>query len=348
MDNSNKEMVYAPMIMPTLCRDKHFIRAIESLKVNTWAKFTTVYVAVDYPKSEKHWDGYKKICKYLEEGDFSAFKEFIIIKREFNYGASKNTASLRDNIISRFDRWIYAEDDIEFAPVFLEYMDKCLNLYETDPVVVAVNGYAYPVNWRSNNYMSVILQSSTFSAWGTGYWRDKYLLMANSINNGLLKTSFDAALRDGRIRQMIKGRKYDYLFYILAGGNERRMSSTCDMSYGVYLTLNHKYVVTPVLSKTRNHGFDGSGLTCRNVINSTNLNSLSYDYENQPIDESLTFEVIPDESDECIKKNHILLDDFLAVPKKEKIVSDILLPIYRIFGPKKYVNIYKLLKKLKD
>ncbi len=35
-----EEKVYAPMLIPTLCRDQHFMRCIESLKKNTWAKYT--------------------------------------------------------------------------------------------------------------------------------------------------------------------------------------------------------------------------------------------------------------------------------------------------------------------
>ena len=45
-------MIYAPVLIPTLCRADHFIRCLESLKKNTWAKYTEVYVAVDYPAKE--------------------------------------------------------------------------------------------------------------------------------------------------------------------------------------------------------------------------------------------------------------------------------------------------------
>ena len=45
-------MKYAPILIPTLCRSKHFIRCIESLKKNGWAKYTDVYVALDYPAKE--------------------------------------------------------------------------------------------------------------------------------------------------------------------------------------------------------------------------------------------------------------------------------------------------------
>lgn len=40
-------MVYAPIIIPTLCRFEHFKKCIENLK-NSWAKFTDINKATQY------------------------------------------------------------------------------------------------------------------------------------------------------------------------------------------------------------------------------------------------------------------------------------------------------------
>lgn len=68
-------MKYAPILIPTMCRYNHFFRLIESLKVNTWAKYTDIYIGLDYPPSSKYEEGYKQICEYLD-GDFSEFTRF--------------------------------------------------------------------------------------------------------------------------------------------------------------------------------------------------------------------------------------------------------------------------------
>ena len=119
----------APIYITTLCRDRHFILGVESLKRNGWAKYTDVYIGLDYPSKESHWAGYRKICDYLENGDFSVFASFNVIKRTKNIGSLANIDSIRDMLMEKYDRWIFAEDDIEFAPVFLEYMNKCLDYY---------------------------------------------------------------------------------------------------------------------------------------------------------------------------------------------------------------------------
>ena len=143
-------MIYAPIYIPTLCRSEHFQKCIESLKVNTWAKYTDVYIALDYPPSEKYRAGYEKICRYLENSEFDCFKSFNVVKREKNYGAGLNSKKMREFISKRYDRWIYAEDDIVFSPIFLEYMDKALESYKDDDSVIGINGYTYPLPYKVN------------------------------------------------------------------------------------------------------------------------------------------------------------------------------------------------------
>lgn len=119
-----EEKVYAPMLIPTLCRDQHFMRCIESLKKNTWAKYTDVYIGLDYPPDEKYRDGYIKICEYLKSNDFSQFASFNVCKRNVNFGSEKNMAALRDSVETKFPYFIRTDDDAEFSPDFLEYINK--------------------------------------------------------------------------------------------------------------------------------------------------------------------------------------------------------------------------------
>ena len=77
--------VYAPVIIPTLCRFEHFKRCVESLKRCTGAEYTDVYVGVDYPSQESHWEGYQKICNYVSE--VTGFRSFNVILRDRNFGA---------------------------------------------------------------------------------------------------------------------------------------------------------------------------------------------------------------------------------------------------------------------
>lgn len=340
-------MVYAPILIPTLCRDRHFINAIESLKKNTWAQYTDVYIAVDYPKVEKHRNGYEKICAYLEAGDFSCFKSFHVVKRDRNYGAGTNLRELRESIMRMYDRWIMAEDDIVFSPAFLEYMDKCLMAFENDEEVLAINGYSYPVPYVLAEGATVIKQSATYSAWGTGHWREKYLQARERLTNGYLFDEFERAKKSGALDKLIRGRYYDYMEYALTKRSERYFRGVSDMSMGIYMNLENMVVITPVITKTINTGFDGSGVNCGKVKASGKIHSQAYDYANQPIDQAGSFDVVVD-TKEHVAVNRELLDDFLHVMHEQKVRVWIFRILSWVIGRNGSVWLYQTLKGMKD
>ena len=84
-------MIYAPVIIPTLCRYKHFKECLESLSKCKWAEETEVFIGLDYPAKESHRPGYEKIKSYLKEVGDMTFKKIHVFEREVNYGAGKNS-----------------------------------------------------------------------------------------------------------------------------------------------------------------------------------------------------------------------------------------------------------------
>lgn len=337
---------YAPIYIPTLCRDRHFILGVESLKKNSWAKYTDVYIALDYPSKESHWEGYRRICDYLDNGDFSAFASFQVLKRSRNIGSLANIDSTRDLLMEKYDRWIMAEDDIEFAPVFLEYMNKCLDYYESDPDVFAVNGYAYPVPYSHSKNSNVIKQYATVSEWGIGYWKDKYLKAQRKVEQGFLRNSFDFAVQSGILSSMVRSRRYDYINYALSGNDDLLYTHMTDISMGIYCSLTKKCVICPTISKTRNHGFDGSGLYCVKIENATGKHSMDLNYEFQEIDESETIEIIPDQK-ESFEENKRMLDAFLYESPERSRKIRAMYRAYQLIGQKNCARIYRALKNLK-
>lgn len=275
-------MNYAPIIIPTLCRDEHFIRCIESLKKNTWAKYTDVYVALDYPVKSSHWNGYNKILKYLE-GNFSEFNAFYVIKRTYNFGSHNNVVDVRNKVFEKYDRYIYTDDDCEFSPNFLEYINLCLEKYKDDESVLGVTGYSYPVKWNINPEYSAFKSSLIFPMWGTAFWKDKYKKMLFELENDYIAEY----VRDNSIKRenMTDARYVDSMDFAL---NYDRIlnKTTTDVSCGCYIQLKHKYIITPVISMARNYGFDGSGEWCPNTKDEeySGCRALKYDYRRQNID----------------------------------------------------------------
>ncbi len=288
----DKAMVYAPVIIPTLCRDKHFIRCMESLRRNPWAKYTEVYVGLDYPAKEEHWAGYKVIDEYLN-GSFPEFREVHVFRREKNVGAAGNSNMLRAEVYKKFDRYIYLEDDLEASPNFLEYIDKSLKEYEDNPDVIAVSGYAYPLEWKIKENCTVVKQNFNGSIWGSGFWHSKRIDVWEHIRSNQLAKDFPSAYRTGRLNAMTDFAVMDYVNLCQDGwsGINGYLNNLYDLTFRIYLGVYNKYFIMPSISKIRNHGYDGSGLCCPRINGNAEGDYCveNYLFSAQPIDESDRF-----------------------------------------------------------
>lgn len=319
------EMIYAPIIIPTLCRYEHFKRCLESLKKNSYALMTDVYIAVDYPLNSSHKAGYRKICEYLQ--DVKGFASVNIIFREKNYGAHLNQKMLIENIIQKkYDRWIRTDDDVEFSENFLEYMDKCLDTYENDPSIIAVCGYSYPCNYSFHKDVTVFRQDCYLPMWGAGFWKDKYLEMKVKIEDEYyLHNTFDSNLKNGKWKNLIDARYLDFIDAGLSYQKNKLAFWTTDIACATYMGLENKYVIMPVISKARNNGFDGSGVTCPNISGDF--------FSKQDIDKDNSFRLYEDKNSDsiCIRK---IINDFDYRPKRKMFKAKIKLMLYRLLGEK--------------
>lgn len=101
-----------------------------------------------------------------------------------------------------------------------------------------------------------------------------------------------------------------------------------DGSHRIRMVMNHKVINcdnlkqdrlrlvkgqgtgTPIVSKVRNLGFDGTGAFCQKIENSQfGDTARTYDYSKQKIDKSRSFAFILDEKNNSVE-NHKLLNDF--------------------------------------
>lgn len=311
-------MVYAPVIIPTLCRYEHFVRCIESLRSNTWARYTDVYIGLDYPAKDSHKDGYLRIKEYLNQ-DFGEFNQIIVVEREKNFGALANILQLLDLCLETNDRYICLEDDIECAPNFLEYMDIMLDKYEEDDSVIAVTGYCAPVNLAFKEGATAVKQQLQAHTWGIARWKNKMKGINRYLSKAGLAKDFVGVFNSGRIYKMTDWAIKDYISAISAGGVLNSvLKFDTDVMTRITLAVRDKFIIMPTISKTRNLGFDGSGLYCPGVDfdPSRSITSTNYDYSRQPIDVSNSFEAIVDEAYDN-EANRKIYNQYDVVDKEE-------------------------------
>lgn len=294
-------MKYAPVLIPTLCRASHFKRLVESLKRNSWAKYTDIYIGLDFPPSDKYKKGWEEICNYLDNSDFSVFASFNVIKHESNIGSLQNNLLLRNHVFvtKGYDRYIHFDDDNEVSPNFLEYVDKCLDRYEDDDDVIAVCGYSYPIDWKVSSGATVLKQNVNVAVWGVGFWKKKHAQYSAYITSQQMIHDLPEVIRNKSYENMIDAAKIEYFdaacFTMKVGGAQKFMKCVSDIGLRAYIAISGKYAISPVISKVRNHGFDGSGTGCQLIDSSFDGKTAnSYNYESQPIDTANYFEIIED------------------------------------------------------
>lgn len=241
-------MQYAPVIIPTLNRHEHFKRCLESLERCTGADRTEVYVALDFPPSDKYVEGWKKIDEYLKEKEQNnGFKELKVTRRETNFFLSGKYVytGLLEEATKTIDCYITSEDDNEFSPCFLDFMNKALEKYRDNPKVYSVCGFIQP-EYEVKGKDIVFLYDN--SAWGFGRWTDR---VKPDINYVKAKLRSPLALLKVGIR-------YPALIWSMLTMVKRNVLYG-DACVSLYCICEEKYQIRPSFSLVRNTGDDGSG-----------------------------------------------------------------------------------------
>lgn len=243
-------MNYAPILIPTLDRYKHFKRCVETLSKCTGAHQTDLFVALDYPSKPEHFEGYEKISEYLKY--INGFREVIIIKRSENYGVAKNLRSARAEMQKVYDTYIYTDDDNEFSPNFLDYINKGLERFRDDSRIIAICGSGGLFK-KPEGYQANYLYRKGFSAWGFGTWFDKSYKKDYSVEE-MKEFVSDPGLR-GLLKYYYERHYYSVLSYIY-----REQEIKGDGAIALEMIKDDTYCVYPTKSLVRNHGHDGSGV----------------------------------------------------------------------------------------
>ena len=272
---------YAPVVIPTLCRAECFIPCLESLSRCAGAEHTDVYIALDYPLKDSHWEGYNKIVTYLESQSYP-FKSTNIVKREKNYGvggANSNVKVIFKELWKKYDRIIFTEDDNVFSPNFLIYINKGLDLFENDKSVDSICGYLN-YNGVKTNGNTFYRCPNTFSAWGYATWKDR-LKERSKISTQYFKKSFSFK----NLFKMAKLGRSRFLAYLSAMCPTDYLWVN-DVNLGTYMVLENKCQILPTISLVRNIG----------VQSGMNFSSCSQEiadlYLKQPCSDSTTFEFL--------------------------------------------------------
>ncbi len=243
-------MNFYPVYIPTLNRYEHLKRCIDSLRQCTHAEKTELFISLDYPPTEKYREGYEKIKNYLPT--ITGFAKVNIFYRDHNLGPAQNSIQTQREAFSRYDAAIFTEDDNIFAPSFLDYMNKALDLYASEPRVTSINGYTHAI---FNNDTTPISFVHGTCAWGIGMWRHKeeaYQALTSAYYRGIICSR----------RQSLRLLGASPFIYRMLRDMVRSNASWGDVKRTVCNIMQGTYAIVPHHSLVRNTGYDGSGVNC--------------------------------------------------------------------------------------
>lgn len=246
-------MKFAPVLVVTLNRFNHFKRCIDSLKKCTHAVETNLFIALDYPSKEEHFEGYYKILSFLNK-PVNGFKSITIYKRDVNFGVYKNFSTAQSDILEKYDSLIISEDDNEFSLNFIDYMNTCLTKYEADTNIYCICAYRHPIK-LPNNFKENYFIYKGFSAWGFGIWKNKFIEPKYSTKD--LQDFISVKKNVSQLNKISNRHYYNVIEAII-----KQIGRELDFTYFLNNTKNNTYSIFPTISKVRNNGHDGSGVNC--------------------------------------------------------------------------------------
>lgn len=257
-------MIYAPVIIPTLNRVEHLSRCLNSLRKSPLAIETDIYIGLDYPPSEKYYSGYERMKDYLSQ-EIIGFKSINIIRRNENMGGIRNGAALAREVFEKYEYCIYSEDDNEFAPGFLGYMNDALKKYKNNENILAVYAYHPKIKKLSPNSNEAFV-TTYFSAYGFGCWKQKEEELKQILNVRYIENLACDKAKQRKIKKKLP-EAMCYLCSILLRKEsvyqtEDGRLELIDTERIVHSIAEHKYLLCSPVPLVKNWGYDGSGEHC--------------------------------------------------------------------------------------
>ncbi len=242
-------MNLAPICIFVYNRPNHTRLTLEALKQNDLASDSILYIFSDGPKNTKDQLKIKEVRNIIRKEQWC--KNVKIFESRENLGLAKSIIDGVTQIINKHERIIVLEDDIITSSGFLTYMNKALNLYESESKVMHISGYMFPTKKR--NPETFFLNLATCWGWGTWARAWKYLernpekLLSNFTSTSQIKHfNLDGA----------------YNWYDVLQKNCSGEIKTWAIKWYASFYLKNGFVLHPGRSLCRNIGCDNSGVHC--------------------------------------------------------------------------------------
>lgn len=243
----------SPVAVYTHTRYSHLVKTLASLKNNFLAPHTVLYVVSDAPKLEEQTDAVRRIREYVD--NLTGFREIIRIYHNKNLGAKLSVSNAERTILGDHGVIISMEDDNVSSRNYLDFMNGGLQYFQDDSSVYSISGYRPAFQEVRHDDKSDIWFYPWNISWGYALWKSKYQRINPIINNYPLLRKLGKIQEQNRagglyvsdsLKRDYEGKKY-----------------FPDAILGTEMFIAGMKTVIPVISKIKNIGQDGSGVSSR-------------------------------------------------------------------------------------
>jgi ribosomal protein S24E len=302
-----KKKKFAPILLFTYKRYSILNKTINSLIKNYGSENHELYIFSDGPRNNQEIKKIIKVRQLLKK--ITGFKKKKIYLRKKNLGLAKNITTGISKIIKSSKKVIVIEDDLILNKNFLNYMNECLNKFESEKKIWHVNGWNYDLSVSNKNKNTFFWRG--MSCWGWGTWVDRWIYYKRNSNY----------LVENWSKNKIRKFNYDgtYDFWSQVKRNHEKKIKTWAIFWYTTIFENKGLCVSPFNSLTHNIGDDDLSTHTPNLRNSLDRIPKKFSFKKKI---KFSFFNQIQENDEIFKNIKMKLFLNLSLKKKFKFFLD--------------------------
>lgn len=265
-------MSSAPIVIFCYKRIDTLQQCLDSLQKCKESIFSDLIIISDAPAKDTDKEKVDTVRRYIVT--ISGFRSIEIIERPENLGVDFNIIQGLKELSQRFESFIIVEDDILVAPDFLNYINKALAFYESNPSVLTVSAFSYikriPKSYRFDVYFA-----ARTNPWGWATWSAKI----KDVNWHLDGGDKEEFLTSKKIQRKFNEWGSDRSMMLRNTLNNKIRAWDIRLDYFQFKTGS--YTVYPIQTLTQNLGFgreDASNTFGHNRFVTESQESLKYSY----------------------------------------------------------------------
>lgn len=244
----------APIIVFCYNRPEHLRKTMNWLRANKHAEESPLYVFCDGPKVNASEEQLQKIATARAVVDelavVPAFKEVHILKRDENLGLGTSIITGVTEVINKHGKAIILEDDLETSPLFLDYMNKCLDHYEARKSVFSISALSrpHPERFYPADYPYDVYVSLTHHPTGWATWADRWAQVDWEVK--------DFVTAQNNPQMIAAFRRAEHCQYEELEWQQREKVNIWSARFAFAHFVNHAVSICPIVSYINHIGWD--------------------------------------------------------------------------------------------